>query len=656
MNNPSISIVVCIHNALDYVKVCLRSVTRHTPGDCRLILINDGSDADTTAWLERFAASHCGVTLLANHPARGYTCAANRGLRLSDSDYTILLNSDTVVSPDWVEGIVECGESDSRVGIIGPLSNAATYQSVPEFLDEHGQWKENCLPEGDTVAGYAAFVRWTSQRIHPRVPVVNGFCFAIKRQVIDAIGYLDEESFPRGYGEENDYCARATDAGFELAIADQVYVYHAVSKSFGAQRREPLIARAHEALRRKYPQERFDRIDQELRHHPGLARVRQRIRESWPTWQQQRRAMQSRKSRARSHNGPSVLFLLPGCTAYAGGSQAVVELAIVLEKLGFGVQVAIEERFRDEYRLIFPDHVSLFFHFSHPSQVITLAGAHQVVVATLFSSVALLQRIIEVAPVLPAYFVQDYEPWFFDAGSEPYREAERSYTLIPGCLLFALSSWVAKEVEKRHDVRVHMIDPSFETSVFYPGFPSRRLEPVRLCAMIRPSTPWRGAKRTMSLFSRLKARYRERIQVTVFGAERPELEAAHLPLDFEYQLAGRLDKQQLAELFRCQDIFVDLSTFQAFGRTVLEAMACDCAVVAPLAGGVVDYGVDGENLLLVDTGDAAACEQAVVSLIEDHSLRHRLGRCAALTASAYSSHRSAVSFALLLSEALDRCR
>ena len=658
MSHPSLSIVVCVHNALDYVKVCLKSVALHTPVHHHLILVNDGSDSATSSWLDRYAATHSQVSLLANHPARGYTCAANRGLRLSECDYTILLNSDTVVAPGWTEGIIECGESDPDIGIIGPLSNAATYQSVPEFLDDQGRWKENRLPDGYTVADYAAFVRWASQRAYPRVPVVNGFCFAVKRRVIDTIGYLDEESFPKGYGEENDYCARTTDAGFQLAIADQVYVYHAVSRSFGAQRRDTLIERAHKALRSKYPQERFDRIDQELRHHPGLGRVRERIRESWPSWQHQRSRLQQQQNKARrGSNGPTILFLLPGCTAYAGGSQAVVELAMALGKMQLGIKVAIEERFREEYETIFPGQEALFLHFSDPSQVIAAASQYEVVVATLFSSVALLQQIVQEFPVMPAYFVQDYEPWFFEPGTDHYLEAERSYTLIPGCLLFALSSWVAKEVAQRHEVQVHKIEPSFETAIFHPGFQPRKKEtPVRLCAMIRPATPWRGAKQTMAMFAHLKAKYSEQLQVTIFGVEASGLENASIPRDFEYQLAGRLDKRQLADLLRQQDIFVDLSKFQAFGRTILEAMACGCAVVAPETGGVGDYGVNEDNLLLVNTTDAKACEQAVVSLIEDKELRRKLGHRAALTASAYSSHRSAVSFALLLADELTRCR
>ena len=41
----------------------------------------------------------------------------------------------------------------------------------------------------------------------------------IKRKVVDSIGYMDEEAFPIGYGEENDFCLRASKANFKLLKA-----------------------------------------------------------------------------------------------------------------------------------------------------------------------------------------------------------------------------------------------------------------------------------------------------------------------------------------------------------------------------------------------------------------------------------------------------
>jgi len=60
---------------------------------------------------------------------------------------------------------------------------------------------------------------------------LNGFCLAIKRTLITDIGIFDEEAFGEGYGEENDYCLRAVKAGWQLAVADDTYIYHAQSRS-----------------------------------------------------------------------------------------------------------------------------------------------------------------------------------------------------------------------------------------------------------------------------------------------------------------------------------------------------------------------------------------------------------------------------------------
>ena len=70
--------------------------------------------------------------------------------------------------------------------------------------------------------------------------------------MIDAVGLLDEERFPSGYCEENDYSQRAREAGFELAVADDAYVHHAKSRSFGPDGRAELARRNYETFLDKH--------------------------------------------------------------------------------------------------------------------------------------------------------------------------------------------------------------------------------------------------------------------------------------------------------------------------------------------------------------------------------------------------------------------
>ncbi len=75
----------------------------------------------------------------------------------------------------------------------------------------------------------------------------------IRRAIVDEVGALDEAAFPRGYGEENDFCQRASARGYRHLIAGNVYVRHERSASFGHERRAQLGEAAWPVLRERWP-------------------------------------------------------------------------------------------------------------------------------------------------------------------------------------------------------------------------------------------------------------------------------------------------------------------------------------------------------------------------------------------------------------------
>ncbi|MRU15523.1 glycosyltransferase [Roseovarius sp. A21] len=280
---PEVDVVIPVYNALSDVQSCLASLTcAETRFQLRVQVVNDGSDATTTAWLRRavnlLAGPHISFELHEHESNCGYTVAVNTGLRASRADYVVTLNSDTIVTSGWLDGLVRCLESAPDIGIVGPLSNAATWQNVPELYDETGRHAINILPKGTTPEQIAQLVRRVSIKCYPRTTFVNGFCFLIARTVLDAVGYMDEEAFPTGYGEENDFCIRAMDAKFELAYADDVYVYHAKSKSFGSERRVALSKAGGEALRRKHGTNKIADLVDRVNQTEKMDAVRDRLR------------------------------------------------------------------------------------------------------------------------------------------------------------------------------------------------------------------------------------------------------------------------------------------------------------------------------------------------------------------------------------------
>ena len=267
-------VVICIHNSPDDVERCLASLVRARDYRTRLILVDDGSDEPTRDIIDRHFSNHPTDILVRHTVARGYTKAANAGISQSTADYVILLNSDTIVPLGWVEVLISAGESDCDVGILGPLSNAASWQSVPDVVDAAGDFAVNELPSGLLVDDAAKICASISKGPVYRTPVINGFCFAIKRRVIEAIGLLDEEAFPQGYGEENDYCFRAVNAGWHCGLVTKTYIFHAKSKSFTHERRRILSAEGFQSLVKKHSTQRIESAVSFMRTHPVLADAR----------------------------------------------------------------------------------------------------------------------------------------------------------------------------------------------------------------------------------------------------------------------------------------------------------------------------------------------------------------------------------------------
>lgn len=177
-----VDVIVPVFNALDDVKACLQSLEQHTDGfRVRVIVVNDGSDDATSRWLRDYCINNPLFLLIEHSVNRGYTKTVNSGLKASRAPYVITQNSDTIVSTGWLQGLVRCLESDPKIGIVGPLSNAASWQNVPELRDETGSFAVNQLPRGLSVEAMAALVANTSKPIYPRLTFVNGFCFMIRR-------------------------------------------------------------------------------------------------------------------------------------------------------------------------------------------------------------------------------------------------------------------------------------------------------------------------------------------------------------------------------------------------------------------------------------------------------------------------------------------
>lgn len=272
-----VTIVIPVFNALAETLACLESLNGSTTVPMLVRLIDDGSDQPVREALEEYSRDKPWVQVHSFDRNRGYTFASDYGIRQARTEWVVLLNSDTVVTRGWLERMLDCARSNPRIAFVGPLSNAASYQSVPKLYDASKKWKTNTLPPGVSPEDMADIVRRSSSREYPEVPILNGFCTLMNRQAFLEVGGLNPTAFPIGYGEENDLCFRAAKAGFKLAVADDVYVYHVKSASFGGARRKELSKAGDAALRKLHPDVDINALTARLRETPALVAIRHAV-------------------------------------------------------------------------------------------------------------------------------------------------------------------------------------------------------------------------------------------------------------------------------------------------------------------------------------------------------------------------------------------
>ncbi len=151
-----VSIIIVTYNALDYVKKCLESVLANTDPMHEIIVVDNHSDAPTRKYVSSLN-KYPNVKLILNEENRLWSPANNQGLKASapDAKFCLLLNSDVeVFSPNWLWELQQPMHQYKNVGISGT-----------QF---------NFLP------------------IRPTYGAIDGCCFFIRKELLDEIGYLDE--------------------------------------------------------------------------------------------------------------------------------------------------------------------------------------------------------------------------------------------------------------------------------------------------------------------------------------------------------------------------------------------------------------------------------------------------------------------------------
>lgn len=211
-------IIIPVWNELDSTKKCIDELVKNTSYPCRVIIIDNGSDAPTKDYLLSLKNTLEDYTLIRNDKNEGFVKAINNGFKNASSPYVCILNNDAYVSQNWLTNIIKTMEGGpNNIGIANPTSNVFGYDKVDDELYEFEEL-DSC----------------------------KGFAMVIKKELIERVGLFDKV-YGMGYFEEKDFSRKAKDLGYLSIRVKSSFVYHKDKLSFDKLPERDSIFKRNEA-------------------------------------------------------------------------------------------------------------------------------------------------------------------------------------------------------------------------------------------------------------------------------------------------------------------------------------------------------------------------------------------------------------------------
>ncbi|MBE9215519.1 glycosyltransferase [Plectonema cf. radiosum LEGE 06105] len=218
-----------------------------------------------------------------------------------------------------------------------------------------------------------------------------------------------------------------------------------------------------------------------------------------------------------------------------------------------------------------------------------------------------------------AYFVQDYEPNFYESGDACYTSAEQTYDLPLG--IICLGKYLSNVLSERNRIKYPYVDFPLNP-VFLSQVPNlnRHLDSKKNCSVLffaRPHIPRRNFALGVEVLKELHL-IRPDVKIKLYGME----EAMELP--FKYENLGILTQSEIVDAMYSSDIHISFSMTN-ISTVVFEAMACGCATIEADVLPVRSMVDDQKNCLLVQPTSSAFLE-ALISLVDNYEFRYKLAK------------------------------
>jgi GT2 family glycosyltransferase len=217
-----------------------------------IILVDNGSDDGAAQRCTEIATIRPRIRYAPQAENLGFAGGMNAGVNLARGEWVVLVNSDTLFPAGALDALRDALRAmPPQVAMVGPVTNAA------------GNGQRLPLPGLDLQAVPAVGAAAMRLRTGLFTPTyrTDFFCVAVRRAVWQQLGGLDR-IFGLGYYEDFDFSLRLRQAGWQQVIAEDVFVAHMGSASFGAMgaKQHELMRRNRALMKQRHPGVHFEHV------------------------------------------------------------------------------------------------------------------------------------------------------------------------------------------------------------------------------------------------------------------------------------------------------------------------------------------------------------------------------------------------------------
>lgn len=214
MTEPLVTLVVVPRERFSCTQRSLESIYEHTTLPFNLVYVDGNSPAKVRQYLEK-QAQEKDFQLVRTHYYLYPNQARNLGLAQVLTRYVVFVDNDVIVSPGWLEALVQCAE-ETGAAVVGPLTcqHDPVHEEVHFAGGESHVWVDKTGRRRLREKMYQQGQKVTQLRPHlqrTQTELAEFHCVLVRKEILDRLGLLDEQLF--NTKEHLDFCMTVRQSG-----------------------------------------------------------------------------------------------------------------------------------------------------------------------------------------------------------------------------------------------------------------------------------------------------------------------------------------------------------------------------------------------------------------------------------------------------------